>query len=31
MTKRDADVQKGRERKYCPMTSDLTDGSLKKK
>lgn len=28
--KRDADAQKERERKYCPMTPDFTDGSFKK-
>lgn len=28
--KKDADAQKGRERKYCPMTPDFTDGSFKK-
>lgn len=29
--KRDADAQKGRKRKYCPMIPDFTDGSFKKR
>lgn len=28
--KRDADAQKGKRRKYCPMTPDFTDKSFKK-